>query len=143
MARQLIGPRVAAIYEMQSALLDPHLKRLGISWTTFQLLSAVMEEGGHASQIAVARSLGVAPATMSESVQAHIEKGYLNRTASPKDGRVKLLSLTERSISIMDEIRTVLRSTEDRLSQGLSDDECNFVVAELDRVLANLEGSNR
>ena len=72
-----IGAKVAAIYELQSAWLEPRLRAIEVSWTTFQLFSAIQAAGGKSSQVAVARRLGVTPATLSETVFAHVQNGLM------------------------------------------------------------------
>ena len=59
MAKTLIGTRIAAIYELQAEWMEPKLTELGISWATFQLLTTVANAGDGASQIEVARRLGL------------------------------------------------------------------------------------
>ena len=67
MPSELIGSRVATLYELQSAWLEPKLKEMGVRWTTFQLLATIFGAGDDARQAEVARRLGVSPATLSES----------------------------------------------------------------------------
>ena len=100
-----------------------------------------MEAGDDASQITVGRSLGVAPATMSESVQLHVQKGLLEQVPSTTDRRVRILRLTPSAQEVMGKLREVLRASEETLVRGLTDSECNFIAAELDRVIANLDSS--
>ena len=80
MAQHLIGTRIAAIYERQAEWLEPRLADLGVSWATFQLLTTVAGAGEEASQIEVARRLGVTAATLSESVQGHVGRGLLKQS---------------------------------------------------------------
>ena len=54
MAKTLIGTRIAAIYELQAEWMDPKLDELGITWSTFQLLTTVANAGERASQVEVA-----------------------------------------------------------------------------------------
>jgi len=135
MPPEMIGPRVAAVYEVQSAWLEPRLRKIGVSWGTFQLLSAVSGSGQNASQIEVAKRLGVTAATLSESVYSHVQRGLLEQVASRKDRRVKVLRLTDSAKTLMRQIRKYVNESETVLSQGLTEKEANQLAALLDKVL--------
>jgi len=138
-ARHLIGTRIAAIYELQAQWLEPRLADLGVSLTSFQLLTTVARAGDEASQIEVARRLGVTAATLSESVQGHVERGLLKQSRSRSDKRVKILSLTAKSRRTMQRIRELVTESEEALSRGLLPHELSATVTVLDRVRRNLE----
>lgn len=58
------------------------------------------------------------------SLMNGLEKnGFLERTASDKDGRRKLLSLTEKSKEIVKQMDLVFEATDNQLQEGMSDDE--------------------
>ncbi|MBS1714019.1 MAG: winged helix-turn-helix transcriptional regulator [Armatimonadetes bacterium] len=138
MPPEMIGPRVAAVYEVQSAWLEPRLRKIGVSWGTFQLLSAVSGSGQNASQIEVAKRLGVTAATLSESVYSHVQRGLLEQAASRKDRRVKVLRLTDSAKTLMRQIRKYVNESETVLSHGLTEKETTQLVALLDKVLDNV-----
>ena len=142
MARPLIGTRIAAIYELQAEWLEPRLADLGVSWATFQLLTTVVGAGEEASQIEVATRLGVTAATLSESVQGHVDRGLLKQSRSKSDKRVKILSLTAKSRRTMQRIRDVVTESEEALSRGLLPQELSATATVLDRVMRNLESES-
>ena len=141
MPSEQIGARVAAIYELQSAWLEPRLRAIGVNWTTFQLLTTVSSAGKKASQVEVARRLGVTAATLSETVFAHVQKDLLEQVPSHRDRRVKVLQLTERAKAMMRQIKRLVAESESALAQGLRSGEADQLAALLDRVLASLEGA--
>ncbi|MCH7945364.1 MAG: winged helix DNA-binding protein [Armatimonadetes bacterium] len=95
--------------------------------------------GEEASQIEVARRLGVTAATLSESVQGHVERGLLKQSRSKSDKRVKILSLTAKSRRTMPRIRELVTGSEEALSRGLLPHELSATATVLDRVRRNLE----
>lgn len=141
MPAEQIGARVAAIYELQSAWLEPRLREIGVNWTTFQLLTTVFTAGKKASQVEVARRLGVTAATLSESVYAHVQKGLLEQVSSKHDRRVKVLQLTEKSKALMRQIRKLVTESETVMTNGMTDDDAEKLSAGLDQVLTNLESA--
>ena len=139
MPTEQIGARVAAIYELQSAWLEPRLRAIGVNWTTFQLLTTVSSAGKKASQVEVARRLGVTAATLSETVFAHVQKGLLEQVPSHRDRRVKVLQLTDKAKNMMRQIKRLVAESETALAGGLKGVEADQLAALLDRVLASLE----
>ena len=139
MAKTLIGTRIAAIYELQAEWMEPKLTELGISWATFQLLTTVANAGDGASQIEVARRLGVTAATLSESVQLHVERGLLVQASSEKDKRVRLLKLTPESERIVRRIMDLVVEADEAMAKGVLPSEMSQTTRVLDRVMQNLE----
>ena len=138
-----MGPRVASLYELQSAWLEPRLEAIGVSWTTFQLLLTAAAAGENASQIEVARRLGVTAPTLSESVQAHVAKGLLSQVQGKKDRRIKVLTLTPKSQELMVQIRRLVAESEAVMTRGLSEGACRDMANLLDRAAENFESSER
>lgn len=141
MPTEQIGARVAAVYELQSAWLEPRLRDIGVNWTTFQLLTTVTTAGKRASQVEVARRLGVTAATLSESVYAHVQKGLLEQVHSRHDRRVKVLQLTEKAKVLMRQIRKLVSESETVMTAGLSPAQNEDLSTALDHVLVNLENA--
>lgn len=134
-----LGALVATVYELQSAWLEPRLAKLGVRWTTFQLLATVYGCGDEASQAEVARRLGVAPATLSESVQSHIKQGLLDRKPSTTDKRLKILVLTNQGKRLMGQIRTLVAECEDLMTKNLKDKDAIKCEQILDEMVTSLE----
>ena len=138
-----MGARLASLYELQSAWLEPRLEAIGVSWTTFQLLLTAAAAGENASQIEVARRLGVTAPTLSESVQAHVAKGLLSQVQGKKDRRIKVLTLTPKSQELMVQIRRLVAESEAVMTRGLSEGACRDMANLLDRAAENFESSER
>lgn len=139
MSESQIGPLIATIYELQSAWLEPRLKQSGMRWTTFQLLAAVMGAGEEASQAEIARRLAVAPATLSESVQAHVQAGYLIQGSSPGDRRKKVLHLTPAAKKKMQEVGRHVREYEGMIAAALTAKEQSDLGGLLEKLVEKLE----
>lgn len=137
-----LGTRLAAVYELQSSWLEPRLRHLGVRWTTFQLLAAIMGAGEAASQAEISRRLGIAPATLSESVQAHVAKGLITQEPSPHDRRVKVLVLTDLGQRLMARIGKYVKEAEERMTRGLTAADARIAARVLDQMIANLERPN-
>ncbi|MES2260065.1 MAG: MarR family transcriptional regulator [Pseudomonadota bacterium] len=73
--------------------LDRRLKDLGMGQASWLAIAAVAKEQP-LSQTELARLLGVEDPTMVTMIDRLVKAGYLQRTPSDKDRRVKLVSLT-------------------------------------------------
>jgi len=139
MAESQLVPLIAAIYEYQAAFLEPKLKKIGLSLGSFQLLAAVHAAGEGASQIDIARRLGIAPATLSETVQIQVNDGMLEQVTSKSDRRVKSLVLTEAAKSKLEEVRKMIQKLEQAMLANLSSSNLKTTLSTLESVLGNVE----
>ncbi len=139
MSAEHLGAKVATLHELQSAWMEPRLAKVGIRWTTFQLLATVAAAGAEASQAEVARRLGVAPATLSESVQKHVQEGLIQQIPSTHDRRLKVLQLTPQGNRSITKIRTLAQQCDHLRLQGLKEKEAKTCAKVLDQMIDSLE----
>lgn len=138
MAVPPLGSRVAALNELLSAWLEPTLKAEGLSWSTFQLLVTI-SSGGGASQIDIARDMGVTPATLSESVHSLVKRGLIEQVPSDTDRRVKLLRLTQQAVHKLGKVRAAAAESERIMVEGLPAKELEACARVLDTLTARME----
>lgn len=93
MASAGISGIIVELASCQARLLTPALKEAGLSWSSFSLLATVAGSD-EISQTDLGQEMGLAPATLSESVSEHVRLGLLRQVTSPTDKRVKLISVT-------------------------------------------------
>lgn len=133
-----LGPLIATLYEIQSSFLEPRLKAEGVRWSTFQLLATVMAAGEEASQAEVARRLGLSPATLSESVGAHVKKGLIEQIAAKGDRRKRILALTPEAKRQMRAVAKHVQEFEQLLNRQLSESERSQTAHNLSKIIDNL-----
>jgi DNA-binding MarR family transcriptional regulator len=139
MSSRQLGARVATVYEFQSAILAPQLKTLGVAWSTFQLLTTIQASGDTTSQAEIARRLGLAPATLSESVQLHVKKGLIEQVRHPHDARVRALQLTDLGKALMKKIQAIVNANNRLLEEALTPEEATECARLLDKLIAAVE----
>lgn len=71
------------------------------------------------------------------------KSGLLERTSSPKDARVKILSLTEKGRELDKKLRNYIQTLESELMKGFEEEEKEMMRAFLLRMLENLESVER
>lgn len=74
---------------------DRRLKHLGISQASWMAIALTAKETSPPSQTQLAARVGVEDPTMVATIDRLVKAGYMIRTPSDTDRRVKLLSLTE------------------------------------------------
>ena len=141
MSRELIGARVATLYELQSAWLEPRLREIGVRWTSFQFLATIVGAGDAASQAEVARRLGLSPATLSETVQNHMSLGWIEQTKSEQDKRLKVIRLTPDGKKLMTKIRALVLECETLVSNSISIAESQKCAKALDKMIDALDNA--
>lgn len=135
MRSNAISTRIATLYEMQAAWLEPRLAKEDITWNAFQLLAAISGAGNSASQIHVANQLGVTAASLSETVQSYVRKGWIEQRVDPSDRRVKRLTLSRVGKKKLAVIQDLLAQSETVLKTNLSGSEQSQLATLLDQMI--------
>ena len=79
------------------------------------------------------------PSTINGIVDRLLEKGYISRCPSPRDGRCRLLYLTEEGQTMIDSFRAALDQTDQAVLTDLSEEERSVLDGLLRRIIAHLE----
>ena len=90
-----------------------------------------------ASQRDLERKLRLKPSTVNGIVDRLEAKGYVSRRASPQDGRVRLVSLTEAGRSKVQDFHVIVEETERRFTASLSEQERGQLRKLLSRIIEN------
>ena len=81
-------------------VIDRRLKHLGLSQASWMAIAYVAKQKESMSQTKLASCVGVEDPTMVSTIDRLVKAGYVVRTPSGTDRRVKLVSLTERGQEI-------------------------------------------
>ena len=79
------------------------------------------------------------PSTINGIVDRLLEKDYITRCPSPRDGRCRLLQLTERGTALVDTLREALDQTDKFVLADLTEEEQVLLDGLLRRIIAHLE----
>ena len=119
---------------------DQLLRQAGYDVTPVQThLLACWTGEQEASQRDLERKLRLKPSTVNGIVDRLEAKGYVSRRASPQDGRVRLVSLTEAGRSKVQDFHVIVEETERRFTASLSEQERGQLRKLLSRIIENLE----
>lgn len=136
-AETLTG-QAGLLTELLTSAVEPHLKKVDISLSTFELLTAIRAAGGKAKQVDIARRLGVTPPSLCEAVKAAVGRGLVSQVVSPTDARAKTLRLSPKGHSTVRNILEAVNQAEREMVVGIDPDELQLTVETLRRVNRNL-----
>ncbi|WP_306360239.1 MarR family winged helix-turn-helix transcriptional regulator [Nocardia sp. CC227C] len=102
------------------ALMDDALRPLGLTTLQYTAMT-VLERRSGLSSAQLARRSFLRPQTMNVMVQTLEERGLIRRDRDPANRRVLVATLTERGREVLREAAPLVRSIEERLLDGVSE----------------------
>lgn len=106
-------------------------------WRTMAILGA--SAGGLQATDIVARS-SMDKVVVSRAVKRMAERGFLTRETNTSDGRSFLLQLSKEGRAVYEDLAPKLLAVEQRMLEGLSEDEIKGFLAVAQRIRDNLAG---
>ncbi len=100
-----------------------------------------IEEHQHRGVIAreLSEMSGTTPASVASLLQGLEDRGYITRTPSPNDSRVKLITITPEGSRLIEGFDDEMRSSQERVFASLSLDEQDQLLELLERVIRESE----
>ena len=93
--------------------------------------------------VELAQKTGLAKNTLTAMLSRMEESGLVARRASPADRRQSLIALTEKARSLRNQYEDVSQRMNEVFFQGFSPEEARALDGALDRILKNLERTER
>lgn len=119
--------------------IDRRLKHLNLSQASWMAIALTAKEAEPPSQTRLAARAGVEDPTMVATVDRLVKAGYMVRTPSATDRRVKLLSLTPAGQEIYESVRAEAEALRRELLGTVDPDTLRIVTAFLEAIQANIE----
>ncbi|MHA4870990.1 MarR family winged helix-turn-helix transcriptional regulator [Duganella sp. PWIR1] len=119
--------------------IDRRLKHLNLSQASWMAIALTAKEAEPPSQTRLAARAGVEDPTMVATVDRLVKAGYMVRTPSATDRRVKLLSLTPAGQEIYESVRAEAEALRRELLGTVDPDTLRTVTAFLEAIQANIE----
>jgi MarR family transcriptional regulator for hemolysin len=128
---------IATAARLLARVTDARFRDIGISVSQLPVLVA-LKDGTSLSQKELTRLAGVEQPSMAQLLARMERDGVIRRKPDPADGRSSLISLTARTMKLIDPARAIMvQGNRDALA-GFSDSEVSQLVALLQRVIANV-----
>lgn len=133
-----IGFHCSLTYRAFARVLEKRLKETGISPSQFFVLSHLMALGPM-PQGELAAYLSTSPEAVVKTIDRLEHDGWVVRTPSPEDRRIKQVFLTKKAKAIWKDLNNLARSVIDQAHQGISEEDLSKLKQLLSKVRKNLE----
>jgi len=121
--------------------LDKRLKHLGIGQSGWMTIAMVAKSAEALSQRALADQVGVEGPSMVSMLDRLERDGFVLRSPSPLDRRVKLVQLTDKGRQIFEEVRREAMSVRGELLAGADPAQLAAATSLLEALRARIEGN--
>lgn len=138
-----LSGQAGLLVELLTAAMSPELERVGLTVSSFELLSAIHASGGKASQAEIAQRLNIRPPSLSEAVRYASQKGLVEQVGVEEDRRLKRLRLTAAGRRAVHEVLESVRQTESEMVAECTPEEITEAVQLLRRINRNLARRNQ
>jgi DNA-binding MarR family transcriptional regulator len=128
---------IATAARLLARVTDARFRDIGISMSQLPVLVA-LKNGASLSQKELTRLAGVEQPSMAQLLARMERDGVVRRKPDPADGRSSLISLTARTLKLIDPARAIMAQGNRDALAGFSDQEVGQLVALLQRVIANV-----
>jgi DNA-binding MarR family transcriptional regulator len=118
-------------------LADRRLGGVGLTRAQWQALGN-LRRLGPMTQAALAEIMEVETATIARLIDRLEAAGWIERKAEAQDRRVKLVTMTEKATSIMDEVSVIGQRLRDDMLVDLSHEELETLIAALSKIKSRL-----
>lgn len=130
--------RLKRLYLLRNQVIDEELKAHGLARSQWLILFHVNRTGDLA-QKDLQRMMRVESATLTRIVDSLVKKGWLERTPSATDKRVKILSLTGDGRARWKKIPDPLDIVEKKMLRGMDASTKKLLRDGFERMIQNLE----
>jgi MarR family transcriptional regulator for hemolysin len=120
-------------------VLDRRLKHLGLSQTSWLAIAYIAKEATPLSQTQLANRVGVEDPTMVTTIDRLVKAGFMVRTPSGTDRRVKLLSLTPAGVEIYNKVKAEADIVRSELLRHADPEAIRVTTEFLESLRATLE----
>ncbi|MES2348885.1 MAG: MarR family transcriptional regulator [Pseudomonadota bacterium] len=119
--------------------IDRRLKHLGISQSSWMAIALTAKEKQPPSQTRLAARVGVEDPTMVATIDRLVKAGYMLRTPSATDRRVKLLSLTDEGWRIYAAVKSEAEVVRNEMLGNADPDILRVVTEFLESMQTDIE----
>jgi DNA-binding MarR family transcriptional regulator len=132
-----LGFLIADVARMLRRAFDARVRAIGVTRPQWRVLSFLNRNEG-INQGGLAELLEVEPISVGRMVDRLQESGLVERRADPADRRAWRLFLTDRSRTLIEELRPIADATLDDTMAGFAPEERQALIGYLERMRANL-----
>ncbi len=136
---QQIGYLLKVITDKMKVRADADFKQYGLTIAQSRILGYLHEQGGESTQKEIESFLQVAHPTAYDIVSRMERNGFLTTWLDPGDKRNKIVKMTEKAVSIGEEIEATVRENDRKLLRSLTEEQITEFKNTLAVIYKNLD----
>ena len=137
-ARRPMGMRMAMVVRQWRAIIDAAITDTGLTQSSWTVLMQLYQLGDNVSVSELAQVQGIELPPLMRTLTQLEKQGYLLRTTSPYDKRIRLLTLTPEGKAILKRLTQVIETYQARVSQNIAPEHLDIFSATLNQIACNL-----
>ena len=137
-ARRPMGMRMAMVVRQWRAIIDAAITDTGLTQSSWTVLMQLYQLGDNASVSELAQMQGIELPPLMRTLSQLEKQGYLLRSTSPYDKRIRLLTLTAQGRLRLDELNRVIETYQHRVTCTIPEAELASFSATLNQLACNL-----
>ena len=136
--RRPMGMRMAMIVRQWRAVIDDAILETGLTQSSWTVMMQLEQLGENVSVSELAEVQGIELPPLMRTLTQLEKQGYLLRTTSPYDKRIRLLTLTSEGNAVLKTLTRVIENFQQRVSQNIAPDHLGIFSATLNQIACNL-----
>ncbi|KNC06432.1 MarR family transcriptional regulator [Klebsiella sp. RIT-PI-d] len=137
-ARRPLGMRMAMVVRQWRSVIDQAVLDTGLTQSSWTVLMQLHQLGNNVSVTELAEVQGIELPPLMRTLTLLEKQGYLLRTISPYDKRIRLLALTPAGETILEQLNQVIQQFQDRITHNISATNKALFNATLNQIACNL-----
>ncbi|AYZ17260.1 MULTISPECIES: MarR family winged helix-turn-helix transcriptional regulator [Klebsiella] len=137
-ARRPMGMRMAMVVRQWRAIIDSAITDTGLTQSSWTVLMQLHQLGNNVSVSELAEVQGIELPPLMRTLTQLEKQGYLLRSTSPYDKRIRLLTLTAEGRAILEKLNRVIETYQQRVTETLPEAQLAAFSATLNQIACNL-----
>lgn len=137
-ARRPMGMRMAMVVRQWRVIIDAAITDTGLTQSSWTVLMQLYQLGDNVSVSELAQMQGIELPPLMRTLSQLEKQGYLLRSTSPYDKRIRLLTLTAQGRARLDELNRVIETYQHRVTCTIPEAELAAFSTTLNQLACNL-----
>ena len=137
-ARRPMGMRMAMVVRQWRAIIDSAITDTGLTQSSWTVLMQLHQLGDNVSVSELAEVQGIELPPLMRTLTQLEKQGYLLRSTSPYDKRIRLLTLTAEGRAILEKLNRVIETDQQRVTETIPGAQLAAFSATLNQIACNL-----
>ncbi|MDY0969755.1 MarR family winged helix-turn-helix transcriptional regulator [Siccibacter turicensis] len=137
-ARRPLGMRMAMVVRQWRAVIDGAITDTGLTQSSWTVLMQLHQLGDNVSVSELAEMQGIELPPLMRTLACLEEHGYLVRSVSPYDKRIRLLALTPAGKNVLATLTQLIETWQQRLTENIPAERLEAFNDTLNQLACNL-----